>query len=220
MGHHRSPAASAQLSTPSGGSASGISDMAARHSLCELSLPGFADPQWSADSHGSSPAILERPLHAPHGVAPADANRSASGSRVDGQGGLALPIALDWIARWSAPGWHGAALAFPQCAVLGGQRRSLCGPAVRHRTVEAFSANVLANCAGRVGLLRPLRYFSFATGAGQFPALQRAAATDVLHRGFHPCAAGNLERSFDVARLDEPVPVVSQAAGKPSDWPV
>ena len=44
------------------------------------------DPQRPADPRGSPPAVLERPLHARHGVAPAHADRGAEGPPLDGQG--------------------------------------------------------------------------------------------------------------------------------------
>ena len=59
------------------------------------------------------------------GVAPADAGRGAQGPRVDGQGRLPLPLSLDRPARLPAHRRHGAALALPQRAVLGGQRPRL-----------------------------------------------------------------------------------------------
>ena len=93
-----------------------------------------AGPQRPADPRGPPPAVLERPLHARNGVAPAHAGRGAEGPRLDGQGRFPLPLPLDRPARLPAHHRHGPPLALPQRAVLGGQRRGLRGPAVRAPT--------------------------------------------------------------------------------------
>ena len=136
MGHGRSPGADhgSHDDPRNGGRALRLSGLAAHHPLRQLPVPGPAHPQRPADPHGSSPAVLERPLHPRDGVAPAHAGRGAEGPCVDGQGRLPLPLALDRPARLPAHHRHGPALALPQRAVLGGQRRGLRGSAVRAPT--------------------------------------------------------------------------------------
>ena len=203
-----------------GGGAPRLSGLAAHHPLRQLPVHDPARPQRPADPHGPPPAVLERPLHARHGVAPAHAGRGAEGPRLDGQGRLPLPLPLDRPARLPAHHRHGPALALPQRAVLGGQRRGLRGPAVRDRPVEAPGARLLANRARRLGRLRPLRHVPPAAGAERLLPLQRPPATRVLRRGVRPGAAGDPDRALDVAGADEPVHVVSEAARQPADRPV
>ena len=98
------------------------------------------------------------------------------GPRLDGQGRFPLPLALDRPARLPAHHRHGPALALPQRAVLGGQRRGLRGPAVRHRPVEAAGADLLAGRARCLGRLRPLRHLPPAAGAERLLPLQRRSS--------------------------------------------
>ena len=210
----RAPGRSRRIAGP------GLPGLAARHPLRQLPVHHPADPQRPADPHGPSPAVLERPLHPRHGVAPAHADRSAQGPRLDGQGRLPLPLALDRPARLPAHHRHGPALALPQRAVLGGQRPGLRRPAVRHRPVAATGADLLADRARRLGRLRPLRHLPPAAGAERLLPLQRAPATGVLRRGVRPGTPGDPDRPLDVAGLDEPVQVVSEAARQPADRPL
>ena len=142
------------------------------------------------------------------------------GPRLDGQGRLPLPLALDRPARLPAHHRHGPALALPQRAVLGGQRRGLRGPAVRHRPVAATGADVLADRARRLGRLRPLRHLPPAAGAERLLPLQPAPAVGVLRGGVRPGTPGDPDRPLDVAGPDEPVQVVSEAARQPAGRPV
>ena len=159
----------------------------------------------------------QRPLHSRNRVAPVDAGRGAPGPRVDGQGRLPPPFALDRPARLSPHGRNGPALAFPQRLVLGGQRLRLRRAAVLDGTVEAPGADVLADRARGLGRLRPLRHSPPAAGAKWLLPLQRPPATRVLRGGLRPGPARDPDRSLDVARPDEPVQVVSVSAGQPAD---
>ena len=222
VGHGRSPGAAAQprVDPRNGGGALRLSGLAAHHPLRQLPVPDPAHPQRPANPHGSPPAVLERPLHSRHGVAPAHAGRGAEGPRLDGQGRLPLPLPLDRPARLPAHHRHGPALALPQRPVLGGQRPGLRGPAVRHRPVEAPGADLLADRARRLGRLRPLRHLPPAAGAKRLLPLQRAPATGVLRGRVRPGPPGDPDRPLDVAGLHEPVHVVSEAARQPANRPV
>ena len=222
MGHGRSPAAAAQprVHSRNGGGAYGFPAWLRITHYVNFLFLILLDPQRPANPHGPSPAVLERPLHARHRVAPAHAGRGAQGPRLDGQGRLPLPLALDRPARLPAHGRHGPALALPQRLVLGGQRPGLRGAAVRHRAVEAPGADLLADRARRLGRLRPLRHFPPAAGAERLLPLQRAPATRVLRRRVRPGPPGDPDRPLDVAGLHGPVPVVSEAARQPADRPV
>ena len=96
-----------------------LSGLAAHHPLRQLSVPDPAHPQRPANPRGSSPAVLERPLHARHRVAPAHAGRGAQRPRLDGKRRLPSPLSLDWPARLPAHRRHGAALALPERACSG-----------------------------------------------------------------------------------------------------
>ena len=106
----------------------GFPALAPCHPLRQLPVHHPADPQRPANPHGPPPAVLERPLHPRHGVAPAHAGRGAPGPGLDRQGRLPLPLALDRPARLPAHGRHGPALALPQRAVLGGATASSSWP--------------------------------------------------------------------------------------------
>ena len=213
VGHGRSPVAAGQPHDDSrnGRRALWLSGLAAHHPLCHLPLHDPAHPQRPADPRGPSAAVLERPLHPRHRVAPAHAGRGAQGPRLDGQGRLPLPLPLDRPARLPAHRRHGPALALPQRLVLGGQRPGLRGPAVLHRAVEAPGADVLADRARRLGRLRPLRHLPPAAGAKRLLPLQRPPATGVLRGRVRPGPAGDADRPVDVAGLHGPVHVVSDS---------
>ena len=133
--------------TCNGGGALWLPGLAAHHALRQLHVPDPDHPQRPADPHGPPSAVLERPLHPRHGVAPAHAGRGAAGPRLDIKRRLPPPLPLDRIARLPAHRRHGPALALPQRLVLGGQRPGLRNAATGHRTVAAPGADLLADRA-------------------------------------------------------------------------
>jgi hypothetical protein len=222
VGHGRSPGAAAQppADPRNGCGAVRLPSLAPHHPLRQLPLPDPAHPQRAADPHGSPPAVLERPLHPPHGVASAHAGRGAEGPHLDGQGRLPLSLSLDWPARLPAHRRHGPALALPQRPVLGGQWPGLRGPAVRHRTVEAPGAQLLADRTRRLGYLRPLRHLPPAAGTERLLSLQRPATAGLLRGGVHSSAIGDPDWALDVAGADKSVQVVPAPARQPANRPV
>ena len=82
-----------------------IRGLAAHHSLCKSSLHGPARPQRIANPHGSSAALLERPLHARYRVDSLHAGAGPARSTVHGQGRRTLSVAMGRPARRPAHAW-------------------------------------------------------------------------------------------------------------------
>src|SRR3569833_961564 len=146
-----------------------------------------------------------------------DFGRGPKGPGLDGQGGCAISLAVDWPARPAAYGGNGPPLAFSQRIILGGERHRLCGASFERKRMEAAGPNLLEDRARRLGHIRMVCHLPHAARTQWLLPLQRTAAIGIFQHGLRDGTPGHPERTVSVASADEPISLVSKIAGQSPD---